>query len=624
MPRHDGAHARGRPMLGAALCLAALWALAAPALTAPADGRRPPDKPTMLRDLRTKGHERLTAGDYEAALAAANDILRLSPDDLAGKRLRHEAAQAILARPLPSAQKVTRRTRNSRFLLELEREMLLPAPDVIISAGRAKGPKPPRAPIMEPWERQLRKRLKRPVTVEFRKTPLPDALRRLAELGDIQIVLDPKAAAGAGPLTLARTKMPLDALLRWVGRLAGTRHTLCDGAVYVALPDGIDDEPVQRLYTVAGLLSPPRDARRARQPGPVELTPKARQTPVVPYDPDRLGEGWVRFIRASIAPESWERRGEPAVAQERPAHSIAYRNGRIVVLHTPEVQRQVADLLANFRRRMHLQVHVLCRFLFLARADFEALNLETSLDTLDEQPDRSWRVVGATINDPEREALSRFPAFATVSSGLNVLYSYLGDDQVGALLQAVKTTRKGTILESARLTCFNTQRAIIQRLVAINYVRSISTDEEPEIGNIPEGFILDVQPFVSADQRYITLVLQPQMRKLLELNNFDFSSDPEEFIIGPDPDPVIRGRRIQIPVTALYSLATTVTVPNGGTLLVGGFSEVEHRRGTAGIPILEHIPLLGRLFRGFNRGEARRTLFILVTAETVPELFEGD
>ena len=68
--------------------------------------------------------------------------------------------------------------------------------------------------------------------------------------------------------------------------------------------------------------------------------------------------------------------------------------------------------------------------------------------------------------------------------------------------------------------------------------------------------------------------------------------------------------------------STTVTVPNGGTLFFAGYSEVEHRDGTAGLPFVEHLPLLRFLFRRINRAKGRRSLFMLITAETVPDIFE--
>ena len=161
-------------------------------------------------------------------------------------------------------------------------------------------------------------------------------------------------------------------------------------------------------------------------------------------------------------------------------------------------------------------------------------------------------------------------------------------------------------------------------LVNYNYVRRVTTDDEPEIGNIPEGIIFDIQPFVSADRRYITLILQPQMRELVELNTFHYSTEVNVIDQGNVAIGILQESFVQLPQTRLRSLGTTVTVPNGGTLLTGGFTEVEERHALAGIPFIENLPFLGRLLRGYDRAEGRRSLMILVSAETVPDLFTED
>jgi len=614
-------------VLRAAALLAAL-AVASPALCAEArpDDSHIHDLQAHIRALRAKGQERLEVGDAEAALAAANEILHLMPEDKVAQRLRDEACRAIASRPLPPAEKAKRRGHDDHLLIDVEREMQPLEPGVVLSAKGLHRLRERRAPThAEPWEAELRGKLGQLVAVEFRQTPLPEALERLSKLGGVRILLDPQAAATAQPVTLAETEMPLGAVLRWVARFGGLDYGLRDGAVYFSTREGLRQEHVLRTYDISGLLAPPADARPPREAGPVELVEKPTEKPAALPDPDRIGRGWAQFIRSSVAPDTWGRPAEGGVAQAQQQATIEYRNGRIVVVHSQEVQDQIADLLTGLRQSMTLQVHIHCRFLFLARADMEALNFEFNADTLDKQPDRAWRIAGGLENLPERGELTRFPNFAAAGmGGLTAVYSYLGDDEVGALLQAVQKRRRAVLLQSARLTCLNTQRAVIQRILSINYVRRIGADEDAEIGNIPEGFILDVQPFVHADQRYITLVLQPQMRQLLELFGYDFAGDPEEFVIGPGPDPVIQGRRIQIPITQLFSVATTVTVPNGGTLLAGGFTEIEDRSGTAGIPFVEHIPCLGRLLRGTDRSAGRRSLFILVTAQTVPDVFRGE
>ena len=618
-------------LLGLAACL-----LAAPARAEDAAGR---SANAALRALLDRGRQRYEGGDYEAALAAANELLHLLPDDADAVRLRRDSCRALLASDGPASRKQRRRDDNAAFLRGLEREMT-PTKDVIVGPEHPRPSRPAREPLAPGRERDIHSKMRGVVEVKFHETPLREALATLSELGKFAIVMDPEAAAKARPITMARTRMPVGALVRWLARFSECRYTLRDGAVLFTTEQVLLAEPVRRTYVVSDLVHPPRDAAPGREPGAVEPLP-ADDAPAAPVvDPEAVGQGWADFIRATVAPDTWYEPG--LVAQEVPKNTIAFRNGRLVVLHTPEVHREIAELLSNFRHSLHLQVHCLLRFLFISEADLDAINFEINgftdgadppntwgynsngaFDDPVPDPDGKWKsIIGRTQNLTERKALTRFPNFGTSGGGLSLGYAHLGDDDLAVFLNAVKKGQKGTILESARITCFNTQRAIIQRLLQINYVRRIGADDDAEIGNIPEGIIFDVQPFVSADRRYITFTIQPRLRKLIEFASFDFASDPEEFIIGPGGEPAIVGRRVVLPTTLLHSVATTVTIPNGGSILVGGLTTIEDNHALAGIPFVEHLPLIGRIFRGYERAGGRRTLFILLSGETVKDIFD--
>ena len=65
---------------------------------------------------------------------------------------------------------------------------------------------------------------------------------------------------------------------------------------------------------------------------------------------------------------------------------------------------------------------------------------------------------------------------------------------------------------------------------------------------------------------------------------------------------VFGGAIIQLPEISVTVVRTTVNVPDGGTLLMGGLSYTFDNEMESGIPVLSKIPLLGKLFtrRGFT------------------------
>ncbi len=76
-------------------------------------------------------------------------------------------------------------------------------------------------------------------------------------------------------------------------------------------------------------------------------------------------------------------------------------------------------------------------------------------------------------------------------------------------------------------------------------------------------------------------------------------------------------------------LNTTVNVPDGGTVLLGGFKFLAEERTEYGPPILSKIPYLSRLFRNVGWSRDGSTLIYLVTARVImieeeERLFTGD
>ncbi|MDB4365764.1 type II and III secretion system protein, partial [Pirellulales bacterium] len=69
---------------------------------------------------------------------------------------------------------------------------------------------------------------------------------------------------------------------------------------------------------------------------------------------------------------------------------------------------------------------------------------------------------------------------------------------------------------------------------------------------------------------------------------------------------------------------TTVSVPDGGTVLMGGIKRMQEGRNEYGVPVLSKIPYINRLFK--NVGVARRTqsLMLMVTPRIIIQEEEED
>ncbi|MCE5237696.1 pilus assembly protein N-terminal domain-containing protein [bacterium] len=114
----------------------------------------------------------------------------------------------------------------------------------------------------------------------------------------------------------------------------------------------------------------------------------------------------------------------------------------------------------------------------------------------------------------------------------------------------------------------------------------------------PYGVLMQVQPTILEGSEKISLKVAP------EVSSLDYSN---AVTISGFSLPAMRQRKA----------STTVTVENGGTLVVGGLIQREESKIVTKIPILGDLPILGELFRHkeFQTGDSE--LVILVTPQIV-------
>jgi type II secretory pathway component GspD/PulD (secretin) len=74
---------------------------------------------------------------------------------------------------------------------------------------------------------------------------------------------------------------------------------------------------------------------------------------------------------------------------------------------------------------------------------------------------------------------------------------------------------------------------------------------------------------------------------------------------------------VQLPVIATVTVSTTVSVPDGGTVLLGGVKRLKEGRNMAGVPILNKIPYLSRLFSNSGVGRETESVMLMVTPRII-------
>lgn len=220
------------------------------------------------------------------------------------------------------------------------------------------------------------------------------------------------------------------------------------------------------------------------------------------------GETILDLVRESVAPGSWD---------ELRSVSIDYRNGMLVVKHTPAVQKEIEAFLEELRARAASQVTVGVRFVRLKGAGLRSL-LE----------DGSAAVFGA-------DAESRLAAL--VSAG------------------------EASIVHEGAVQCVNTQRVNLTETVRESYladhdveIAETSAISDPIFRALETGVVVDVRPVLAGAGDVVVLQVRADVaRRRGEMESVE---TPNGHIETPDVD--------------VLKLRSTIATRLGRTVALGG------------------------------------------------------
>ncbi|MFC1757301.1 hypothetical protein ACFL2H_00845, partial [Planctomycetota bacterium] len=162
------------------------------------------------------------------------------------------------------------------------------------------------------------------------------------------------------------------------------------------------------------------------------------------------------------------------------------------------------------------------------------------------------------------------------------------------------------------------------------FTQTLDTAQQPIIMMLNEGTQLTVQAVVSPDRRFVRLTLVPFFSEIGNVEEFTFDgrrqSSTGTSTIDPTDDSQtvqdnasneIVGTTVQLPQFASTSVSTTVSVPDGGTILLGGIKRLSEGRDEEGLPMLSKLPYINRLFKNVGISRTTQSLMMMVTPRII-------
>ena len=345
-------------------------------------------------------------------------------------------------------------------------------------------------------------------------------------------------------------------------------------------------------------------------------------------------------------------------------------NLSLVISQTQRVHEQIADLLEQLRRLQDLQVTIEVRFIRLSDSFFERIGIDfdfniedgsglvsVDTDTSPTEPSSPSATLGisanpTTLGDPLGDFTLDLdipyrnnsfdltaPAFGTPVDVANFGFAILSDIEAYFLIEASQGNSRSNVLSAPKVTLFNGQQAAVfdtsfQPFVisVIPVVGEFAAAQQPVIVVLSEGTMLTVQAVISDDRRYVRLTLVPFFSQIGDVDTFTFegsettstssgSSDEDDDgndESNNDATEIIRsGTTVQLPTFEVISVQTTVSVPDGGTVLLGGIKRLSEGRNEFGVPLLSKVPYIDRLFRNVGIGRDTDSLMMMVTPHII-------
>ncbi|MGE3109241.1 MAG: type II secretion system protein GspD [Phycisphaerales bacterium] len=226
--------------------------------------------------------------------------------------------------------------------------------------------------------------------------------------------------------------------------------------------------------------------------------------------------------------------------------------------------------------------------------------------------------------------------FATQVAGANpalgISGQFLDDVQVDFLITATQADKRTVQLTAPRLTFTNgqianifivTQQAFVSDLTPV--VGDSAVGFDPTVAVASEGVTMLMEGVISSDRRYVTLNVDAGVGRI-----DGFAQQPVTAVAGGQlVNSADTQSFIQLPTITVTRVRTSVTVPDEGTVLLGGQRLITELEIETGVPVLSKIPILNRFFTNRVSAKEEQTLLILVkptvliTAEQEEKQFPG-
>ncbi|MBN2513697.1 MAG: hypothetical protein JXB18_12230 [Sedimentisphaerales bacterium] len=335
-----------------------------------------------------------------------------------------------------------------------------------------------------------------------------------------------------------------------------------------------------------------------------------------------MGDQLIDTILQTIDPDSWYDNGGEARIEQ-------FMGTKLIVWQTPENHEKIRKFLDEMRKQLGQQVAIEARFLLVDEHFLEDIGLDVQINRLrvggqwesDAGPGNlmfTQNSYNAAASQPTAVGGTLGGSTPSMSSG----FAYVLDDlQVDFLLRATQMHSNSRQLTAPKAMVLSGESATLQ----VTTVRRLRTDAtlgtetitpadgqpitnayiENTYEDFDSGIRLSITPTITSDMKYV----------ILRVTTFtlDLTDNKVEQTLGFNPTSGEEVRvEISYPTEQVSSIQTRVSIPDRGTVFLGGLTLTAQVEREAGVPILSKIPVISRFFSNRSEVQDKRILLILV------------
>lgn len=475
-------------------------------------------------------------------------------------------------------------------------------------------------------------------SIEFDNVLIRDAIKHLVatsidsdpEGNGVNIVLkESKENNDLRTSSLTLSKIPLYHVIRYLCADVGLKFTVDRNTVYIG---NMDDETELRFFTVSAnfmkSILPEDGSAKETEEKSGDYSASGDFGGIKPSELFKAGGAAAKAALMSTSradSETMKAFFKNLGVEFGEKSAIAYdrRSNKLIVNNTPDNLRRLEARLADLDVPRPL-VLVESKILEMQMDDIEELGFHWLLTYTPQANGATWAMASpvpdsAYSNNTLINGLNLFPNF-----GKNNAFN------LSLTVDAIDRTSRAEILSTPKVLAASGSPATI-RVVEEMYFPESWTEPEtstsngsslsfepsyPEFGEAEDiGVVFTVTPEVSPNNYTITLNLNPEVKALVGWSDYSY-----EIVIGPFRDPEGKNKvTLKMPEISRRGVETNVKVYDGETVVLGGMMNDKQSLTDNGWPILQDIPLIGRLFKSQSIDIKKNNLMISVTARLMGE-----